>query len=152
MLRIIHVHCPIINTMDFSSMHVGAAYIYIFFQLDVWLLGHVIILFWGITFPFHYRSFDLSGRLKYIHIATIVVALLLPSIPVGIAFGTGGYTYDGIPPISCLPRNAAVGFYATFLPSTVLVSIGATFLTLILWKLVKVRLDFVILYPHMHMH
>ena len=126
--------------MNISSLeHVGTAYTYIFLQLDTWLLGHIMTLFWGITFPFHYRSLETRGRLIYIHITIIVVALLLPTIPVGIALGTGGYIYDGVPPLACLPRNTVVAFYAVFLPSTVMIATGGTFLILIIWKLIKVR-------------
>ena len=108
-------------------------------QLAIWVPSHVIILFWGIAFPFHYRAFERRGRLKYIHITEVVVALILPSVPVGIALGTGGYIYDGIPPLVCLPKNVAVEFYAFLLPSAVLMVTGGTFLVLIVWKLIKVR-------------
>ena len=123
----------------FSFIHVGAVYNYIIIQLAICVPSHVITLFWGITFPFHYRAFERRGRLKYIHITVVVVALILPTIPVGIALGTGGYIYDGIPPLTCIPKNVAVNFYALSLPTTVLVSTGGTFLVLIAWKLIKVR-------------
>ena len=110
-----------------------------FLQLVIWLLGHIITLFWGITFPFHYRAFERRGKLIYVHIAIVVLALILPTVSVGIAFGTGGYRYDGIPPLACLPQNLVVAFYAVFLPSTAIVATGGTFLVLIIWKLIKVR-------------
>ena len=122
-----------------SFTNVGIVYNYVFFQILVFLTSHVASLFWGIAFPFHYRAFDTRGRLKYIHIAIVAVGLMLPCIPVGIALGTGGYVPDGIPPLACMPSNRAVNFYATVLPSTVLTSIGTTFMILIFWKLVKVR-------------
>lgn len=119
--------------------HVGIVYGYIFLQILLFLASHVVSLFWGIVFPFHYQTFDTRGSLKYIHITIVAVGLLLPCIPVGITLGTGGYVPDGIPPLTCMPSNKAVTFYATVLPSTLLTSIGTTFMILIFWKLVKVR-------------
>ena len=81
----------------------------------------------------------MRGILKYIHITVVVVALILPTVPVGIALGTGGYINDGVPPLICIPRNMAVNFYAVVIPITVLISTGGTFLILIVWKLIKVR-------------
>ena len=107
-------------------------------QLALWWIFYVASLFWGLAFPFHYRSIDSSGKVKYIHLLAVVVGLLLPCINVGVSHGTGGYNWEGVPPLLCLPVNGIVGFYTSLVPITALTVAGLTLMILVLWILIKV--------------
>ena len=107
-----------------------------------WWLFHTIVIFWNVWFPLHARHFDVSGYNKYLHMTIIVTALILPLIPVGVAFGTGGYATTSLTPslTTCIIRNTAVSFYAYVLPICLGFSVGITLNILSIWKLLKMRI------------
>ena len=68
----------------------------------------------------------------------MVVALLLPGMPVVVAFTTGGYVFAGEPHLVCLGRNRDATFYSLILPTSVIVAVGVSLLIIILWMIMKV--------------
>ena len=58
-------------------------------QMSLLVAFHALGLCWGIVFPFHYRRFKTEGRIKYIHVITVVLTLVLPTIPTLLHFIDG---------------------------------------------------------------
>jgi len=60
----------------------GMLFSYTLFQLGYWWLLHTALLFWKVIFPFHSRAYEMSGKMKKVHIAIIMVGMLLPLTPI----------------------------------------------------------------------
>ena len=120
------------------------------FQLAVWWFLHVVSLFWKIRFPFHARSFETAHRLKYIHITMVIVGLVLPTLPVIVAFTAGnpstrGFGLTRFPPILCTSLQRDSTFYSLVLPINLLIAIGVPLLIIIFWIIHKVHTHFTVL-------
>ena len=131
--------------MSLSSA--GMVFYYCLFQLAVWWFCHVVSLFWKIRFPFHARSFETAHRLKYIHIVMVIVGLVLPTLPVIVAFTAGtpstrGFGLTRFPPILCTSLERDSTFYSLVLPINILLAVGVPLLIIIFWIIHKV-------YPHL---
>ena len=90
-------------------------------------------------FPFHYKNMKQRGHFKYVHIGMVLIALLLPLVPVGIVFGNGGFTIAFFPPSIFLPEEQDVAFYAILLPYSIVMAGGISLIAVILQELVLVR-------------
>lgn len=117
----------------------GVLFYYILLQLTLWWFLHIFMLFWKIHFPLHASSF--RPRMKYIHIAMVSVALLLPTIPSITAAAIGGYNMARIPPFVCIGTSANATFYSLVLPILLLSQGGIIMLIVIFWSIHKVRVD-----------
>ena len=115
----------------------GIVYSYGFLQMSLWTVFHVIALFWGLRFPFHYRKVKLDGYIKYIHIVSVVVAVLAPLIP-ALPPLKDGFIATGTPPLLCSVRNADYTYYLLILPISILLAVSTSFLVLIFWTVLKV--------------
>ena len=127
----------------FASSSAGIVIYYGLLQVTVWWFCHVVSLFWGIQFPFHARSFKAANRLKYIHIAMVAVSLVLPTIPVIVAFTAGspstrGFGITRFPPITCTSLQRDPTFYSLVLPINILIGIGVPLVIIIFWTIHKV--------------
>ena len=91
------------------------------------------VLFYGIQFPFHSRSF--KARTKYIHVIMVVIALLLPLVPAIICGVIGGYTMTDFPPILCVGSDADATFYSLVLPIIIILGTGTSLLVIMFWKI-----------------
>ncbi len=113
---------------------------HILLQLLLWWLLHVTMLVWKICFPLHAQSFETSHRLgmKVIHIASVTLALLIPSIPVIAAFASEGFNNTSFPPLLCTGSNADATFYSLVVPLIIMMEIGVTMLIVIFWTFYKV--------------
>ena len=102
----------------------------------------MVILFWGIFFPFHAKRFKTAHHFRYIHIASIVAALLLPATPIVAAFANSGtkgaYRQTRYPPILCAALDRKASFYGVVMPGCIMIQIGITLLIFIFWRLHKV--------------
>ena len=128
----------------FASSSAGIVIYYALFQLAVWWFCHVVSLFWKIRFPFHARSFETTHRIKYIHIAMVIVGLVLPTLPVIVAFTTGtpttrGFGMTRFPPILCTGLQRDATFYSLVLPINIALAIGVPLLIIIFWIIHKVH-------------
>ena len=127
----------------FASSSAGIVFFYGLFQLAVWWFCHVVSLFWGIQFPFHARSFKTTGRIKYIHITMVIVGLVLPTLPVVVAFtpgnpNTSGFGLTRFPPILCTSLQRDPSFYSLVLPINILLAIGVPLVIIVFWTIHKV--------------
>ena len=127
----------------FASSSAGIVFFYGLFQLAVWWFCHVVSLFWGIQFPFRARSFKTTGRIKYIHIAMVIVGLVLPTLPVIVTFTAGnpstrGFGLMRFPPILCTSWQRDPTFYSLVLPINILLAIGVPLVIIVFWTIHKV--------------
>lgn len=87
-----------------------------------------------------------SKKMKYVHIALILVGLLAPALsPLITVLSTVhdhqrrfGYRVSLYPPHSCATIKKDIQFYTEVLPFNFMVAAGVTFLVLIFWKFYKV--------------
>ena len=119
--------------------YAGGVFYYIQLQTALWWIFHVSALFYGVQFPFHSRSFKAANRTKYVHVIMVVIALILPLVPVISCAVIGGYTITSFPPILCTGSDADATFYSLVLPITIILGIGASLLVLIFWAVHKVK-------------
>ena len=108
-------------------------------MMSYWWFFHTVSVFWKVWFPIHARQFKIRGHIKYIHIAVVIITLTFSMIPIGVAFGTGGYTLLPVL-LSCITRKPDAYIYSFVLPLCVLYAIGMTLIILILWRILKMRL------------
>jgi len=103
-----------------------------------------------VKIPFHARSFEATHRLKYIHIATVIVGLVLPTLPVIVTFTAGNPSIQGdldmtsFPPVLCTSLKDPT-FYSLVLPINILLAIGVPLLIIVFWIIHKVRTDLIVL-------
>ena len=97
---------------------------------------HIIILFWGIKFPFHAKRFETRGYLKYVHIAMVVLAIFLPCGYIAAVAATGGATIARFPPLFCFARNVDAYFYSLVVPICIIDGAATSLLLVILWSLI----------------
>ena len=124
-----------IQTLVFS----GSVLFYCFMQIAVLWICHVSMIFWNVRFPDQYMLLNRRHQVKYIHLVSGLVAIVVPVIPVAAIFGTGGFVNARFPPLLCLPSNANAAFYSLVLPVSVLIASGVTLLLAVFWTLHKVR-------------
>ena len=107
-------------------------------NVTLWWIFNISAVFWKVQFPFHSRYYDQTNQTRYVHIACVVAAIILPVYaPLAIAL-KGGFILSRFPPILCLGRNVDANFYAVLAPITILLGIGTTMLLLILWRIRQV--------------
>ena len=69
------------SSHNYYLLCTGIAFTYILAQIGLWLFFHSLGLFWSVAFPLHLRKFRAEKKLKYIHVTTVLIALLLPLVP-----------------------------------------------------------------------
>ena len=138
----------------------GMAFLYALLQLSLWWFFHTTAIFWKVNFPFHARSFQLSHKVKFVHLAIVLVSLVVPLVPIitvmadfavnlesdvirqarNITFTSGGLGFRIIrfPPILCSGSDSDAVFYSTVLPINILLVLGSTELVFIFYGLLKV--------------
>ena len=113
----------------------GLVFSYLIFQLTLFLLFHTII---AITGPFTFRTLKLSGHMRYIHIASIVLAFLLPLVP-SLVPVKDGYIPAGFPAYICWSRNLDLLYYFQILPFSVISTVVSSLQLLLVWIILKVH-------------
>ena len=118
----------------------GIIFMYGIAQLGLFVLFHAVGLCWGIAFPFHYRRFQAEEKLKYIHITTVLIALLLPSVP-ALLHLKEGYSVSNTPTTVCFGRSMAVTFFSLILPLSIILAITTSIFVIMFWIILKVNLE-----------
>ena len=132
----------------------GMVFHYTMLQLVLWWVFHIMALFWKIQFPFHARRFESARRVPYLHFTAVVLALVLPAIPIIIAMieyavqdsknsssspaGKLGFGLIRFPPILCIGNDRDVTYYSLILPLNLIVIVGMALLVLVFWIIHKV--------------
>ena len=137
--------------MDISKIilllfhHAGAVFYYALLQLAIFWLSHVLVIFWMLQFPFHWRPLKMANNVKYVHLTCVVMGVLVPFVPViatmsqfahgkspaEAAKGGLGFGITRLPPLLCNGRDKNTTFYALVLPTILIIMIGMTILVLV---------------------
>ena len=120
-------------------MPVGTFFTYCLAQVGYWMAFHAIGLCWAVVFPFHFRKIKMEEKLKYFHIATVLIALFFPTLPALINLHDG-YIMADTPTTICIGRNVNVLFFAFVLPASVLLAVATSALVIMFWKILKVHI------------
>ena len=70
-------------------------------QTTVWTVLDAVFFFWAIVAPFSYQQFKISGRVRMVHIISVLLGLLVP-LPTPLIEIVYGYTYYYSPLIICI--------------------------------------------------
>ena len=125
---------------SYMHMHIiftGIVFMYGMAQLGIFVLFHAVGLCWGVVFPFHFRKFKAEGKLKYVHIATLLIALLLPLVP-ALLHLKEGYVVANSPTVICHGRSIDVTFFSFILPMSTILAVATSILTVMFWIISKV--------------
>ena len=109
----------------------------------MWWLCHIVLLFWKLRFPFHAKLFESKHRFRYIHITMVVIGILLPLLPVVVAFTAGDPSLRGFrtilyPPFRCDNLQPVPLSYSLLLPLNLILVAGIVLLIVIFWVIHKV--------------
>ena len=121
----------------FNASIAGSVYYYTILQLSIWWICHVTTLFWKIKFPFHAKQFQ---NKKSIHVLVVLLAVVLPTIPIIVSFRTGGFVISNHPPLVCVSRSSDAAYYTLALPISIIIATGTSLLFLVLVTVIKVIL------------
>ena len=95
---------------------------------------HLGVVIFAIYFPFKYRHFEAKHRFKYIHIAAVVSAILVPAPNIGIQYALGGYSRTLVP-LFCLSNRSSAFFFAV-IPASLASAIFLSLVMLLFFKIV----------------
>ena len=108
-------------------------------QLSVWSLLQSVFMFWSVAYPFSFRQLKITGNIRYAHIISILVALLIP-LPSAFTQLAGGSLFVTSLVLPCLGLDSNYIYYTFVLPVSVLLIGQLALLVLIIWILFKVCL------------
>ena len=77
-------------------------------------------------------------KLKYIHISTVLTALILPVIP-SLLLLSDGYVIIDRPTTFCVGRSPDYTYYALILPLSILLAVATSAFIITLWIIMKVK-------------
>ncbi len=115
----------------------GIVFHYCLTQCCVWALLHAVFLFWGLIFPFNYRLLRVSGRVRYAHIISVLVAMIIPVIGALVPL-KDGYLSSRNPTLVCIARNADYAYYFLVLPMSIILGITSCLMVVTFWIIFKV--------------
>lgn len=119
----------------------GFVFYYCALQVSTLCLFYSGALLWSIMFPFQYRRYEKENKLKYVHITTALLALLLPLVSsfVILAFGYArSYNHESI----CPGRNSDSIYAGVTLPMSIMGAVSSSILVVVFWAIFKVSLEF----------
>ena len=105
-------------------------------QIDILWLCHVSVIFVKTQFPFYFRG--IGEKIRAIHLTVILLAVLLPCIPVIAAFSTGGYSTALYPQAVCFIKNPDAAYYSFAFMFSVIIAIGGPLLIINFITTIKV--------------
>ena len=106
-------------------MLTGILHTYLIVQISLWILFHAL----GIL--------KAQGKLKYAHISSVVIAIILPLVPALLPL-IDGYSIVLSSFDVCFGRNVALTYFTLVLPFSILIAFATTILIAMFWKIVKV--------------
>lgn len=116
----------------------GVTVPYIILQIVGLSTIHIVFAFWRLVFPYHSKYWEKRGILKYCHVATIILCIVLPAVSPITTFITVGYAYVEYLPHLCAPKDDSITFYTLIILSSAMLAIGLPLIWLYTWILIKV--------------
>ena len=116
---------------------IGIMNVYIVAQVILLTVFHALGIGWSILFPFHYRRFKATRKIKFIHVATIVLGVVVPIIP-ALLLLLHGYTITSGPFGYCVARNIDTTYFTLVLPLSILMAITTSVFVILFWRILKV--------------
>ena len=115
-------------------------------QFCIWNTLYYVFLFWGVVYPFSYRTFKISNnRIRYAHIISVLLAVVLP-LPGALGHLRRGLIAIRFPALTCVGRDLTYIFYANILPFSILLAANTCMLVLIFWTIFKVCIVVVLMH------
>lgn len=115
----------------------GLVFTYSLQQICIWGALHAAFIYWGMRYPFSYRMFKISGRIRYVHVISVILAVVAP-LPGALIHLKDGYIITANPSVICAGRNTDYTYYTFILPLSVVLAITMCLLVLIFWTVLKV--------------
>jgi hypothetical protein len=103
----------------------------------MWALLHAFFLNWAIRFPASYRQLRTSVRIRYAHIISVVLAVMLPLVGPCVIL-KDGHLVLGSAMLFCIGRNFDFNYYAVILPTSLFVGMTLFLLVFLFWTIFKV--------------
>lgn len=102
---------------------------------SLWLC-HVMVVLWGIAFPFHARrTLDNPKQRRCLHI-TILFLSTITSLAILAATVASGDFITQFPPTHCVLTNANAAYSLQLLPASIKCAVAASSMTLTFWLLI----------------
>lgn len=117
---------------------IGGLFTYAFVQALLWCLFHSAFIFYGVIYPVYYRVMSDSGKMKYVHLSVVVVAVTLPMILILMYSIKGGFGFNLLLHYSCFPNNTTAVFYSFIIPLDLFI---ITNLVMLLIVFAKIRFE-----------
>ena len=111
---------------------------YCFVNIAVWGSLLAAFVYWSVGHPFSFRQLKVTGRIRYAHIISILLSLIIP-LPSAFAPLIDGSVFTTSLVLPCLSLNADYVYSTFILPINILLGIQVVLLVLIIWILFKVR-------------
>ena len=115
--------------------YAGCVFYYSIVQLAVLWLCHVSVIFLKTQFPLHLRNLEKS---RLVRLVVVLLAVLLPCIPITTGFATGGYSVSIYPLVVCFIKNQIAAYYSFAFVITVISAIGVPMLIIAFSTAIKV--------------
>ena len=125
----------------------GAITDYSLIQMSIWVFFHILSIYFLIFHPVRAKMLLNSRKLKYVHLCIALLGLLAPLLGSlttilhdekdALKMGYGVVLYN---PHACRNTKREILFYTVILPFNFLLTMSVSFLVLVLWKLLKVKL------------
>ena len=110
----------------------GALFLYAVLVISLFWLFQTAVYFWVVIYPVNFRSFKTSGKLRNIHLVSVIVSLSLPAVPV-IAICQGDGFIKSHFASKCIPQDMDLYFYSFSVPFVLIIICGISFLVSTMW-------------------
>ena len=131
-----YVYDPVI-VLTFGYF-LGFVFNYNIQQIPLWGLIHAVFLVWVVRDPFGYRRSVKNGRMRYAHIISVVLAVVIPLFGPCILL-RDGYVVTSFPSLVCVGRNLDVTYYTIILPVCLIAATMSSLLLVFFWTMFKVH-------------
>ena len=131
------VICSYKGRIIFPLDAVGFIFNYSLEQIPLWGTIHAIFLLWAVMDPLGFRQFKKLGKLRYAHIISVILAVVVPLIGPCVLL-RDGYVVTSFPSLACVGRNLDVTYYTIILPASLIVATTSCLLLLFFWTIFKV--------------
>ena len=117
-----------------NIIYAGVTYVYSLWQVNIWMLLFAVVLFWGVRYPFNYRMTKNTGKIRYVHIASVALAVFFPLVAVLVNL-RDGYMISFDSPHICVGRDLNYSYYTFLLPLSIVLGATSLLLILIFWTI-----------------